>query len=140
MGATLPKLFVAGLIVLHAGLLIWAVTGFAEWFMAEVPWPRVANPLFPSGVLLAHWLSVLVTAALFLGGFALHWPATPAAVAYGYAAMATVCLIETTTYLVHDTRWLAMGLEYAAYIGIGWFLFRSAYVQPYFGGMGELAG
>ncbi|MEQ8267839.1 MAG: hypothetical protein RH982_11620 [Parvibaculum sp.] len=140
MSATLPKLFVAGLVVLHAGLLVWALMGFAEWFRVDVPLPHVANPLFPSGVLLAHWTSVLVTASLFLGGLALRWPATPTAVACGYAAMATVCLVETTTHLVHDTRWLAMGLEYAAYIGIGWFLFRSSYAQTLFGGTGGPAG
>lgn len=140
MSITLPKLVVAGLVVLHAGLLVWALMGFAEWFRLDVPWPSVANPLFPHGVLLAHWTSVLLTASLFLGGIALRWPATPTAVACGYAAMATVCLIETTTYLVHDARWLAMGLEYAAYIGIGLFLFRSAWAQAHFGSTGGLAG
>jgi len=54
--------------------------------------------------------------------------------------MATVCLIETTTYLVHDARWLAMGLEYAAYIGIGLFLFRSAWAQAHFGGGADITG
>lgn len=140
MSTTLPKFFVAGLVVLHIGLLVWALMGFAEWFRLAVPWPHVANPLFPHGVLLAHWTSVLLTASLFLGGLALRSPATPSAVACGYAAMATVCLIETTTYLVHDTRWLAMGLEYAAYIGIGLFMFRSAWAQAHFSGGAGITG
>ncbi|MEP0710271.1 hypothetical protein [Parvibaculum sp.] len=140
MGETLSRLTMTGLLFLHVALLVWALTGLAEWIFGAVPWPAVANPLFPRPMLLAHWLSVAVTACIFLAGYALRWPGTPLAVAAGYAAMATVCLIETTQYLVHDARWLAMGLEYAAYLGIGFYLFRSAHAQAVFGGTGGLAG
>lgn len=133
MPRLVPKTLMAGLVLLHAGLLIWALMGFAEWFLAEVPWPRVANPLFPPLMLLAHWLSVLVTTLFFLTGFTLRWPGTPVAVACGYVAMAMVCLVETVFFLVHDMRWLAMAAEYAAYIGISLFLFRSAYARERFG-------
>ncbi len=140
MGETLSRLTMTGLLFLHVALLVWALTGLAEWIFGAVPWPAVANPLFPRPMLLAHWLSVAVTACIFLAGYALRWPGTPLAVAAGYAAMATVCLIETTQYLVRDARWLAMGLEYAAYLGIGFYLFRSAHAQAVFGGTGGLAG
>ena len=140
MSKVLSRLFMAGLLVLHVALLVWALMGLAEWIFDAVPWPAVANPLFPRPMLLAHWLSVAVTAGIFLAGYTLRWPGTPLAVAAGYAAMAVVCLIETTQYLVHDGRWLAMGLEYAAYLGIGFYLFRSAHARAVFGSTGGLAG
>jgi hypothetical protein len=140
MSETLSRLFMMGLLVLHVALLVWALMGLAEWIFGAVPWPAVANPLFPRPMLLAHWLSVVLTTSVFLAGYALRWPGTPLAVAVGYAAMATVCLIETTQYLVHDGRWLSMGLEYAAYLGIGFYLFRSTHAQAVFGGTGGPAG
>ena len=123
---SLGQIFLAGLVLLHAGLLIWALMGFAEWVIPAVPWPEVTNPLFPRPMLFFHWLSVIAASTAFLAGLALRWPGTPLAVVLGYGAMAIVCLIETTRYLVHDAKWLAMMAEYAAYLAIGGWLFLSA--------------
>ena len=122
----------AGLAVLHAALLVWALTGLAEWLFGAVPWPEVTNPLFPRPVLLWHWLSVIAASSAFLTGLMLRWPGTPLAVVLGYGAMALVCLVETTQYLVHETRWLAMAAEYAAYLAIGSWLFFSATARRVF--------
>ncbi|MBX3508084.1 MAG: hypothetical protein KF714_04810 [Parvibaculum sp.] len=122
---SLGRMVLAGLVLLHAGLLVWALMGLAEWIAGEVPWPAVANPLFPRPMLLFHWLSVIAASTAFLAGLTLRWRGTPIAVALGYAAMGLVCLIETMHYLVHDTRWLAMAAEYTAYLAIGSWLFLS---------------
>lgn len=131
-GMSLGRVVLAGLVVLHVGLLVWALMGLAEWLFGAVPWPAVTNPLFPRPVLLGHWLSVIAASLAFLTGLALRWPGTPLAVALGYGAMAVVCLIETTRYLVHDARWLAMAAEYAAYLAIGSWLFLSATARQAF--------
>ncbi|ABS64931.1 hypothetical protein Plav_3327 [Parvibaculum lavamentivorans DS-1] len=130
----IPGLFLQLLVVLHAGLLLWALTGLMELVLPTVPWPRVANPLLPRPMLLAHWFSVLAASLAFLAGYTAGWRHTPLAVALGYGAMAIVCFVETTQFLVHDGRWLAMALEYAAYLGIGIFLFRASPARKRFGG------
>lgn len=132
MGQKLAKAVLAGLVLLHVGLLVWALMGTAELLLGDVPWTPVANPLFPPLMLAGHWLSVLYTSIVFLLGTFYRWPLTPPATVAGYGAMALVCLIETTQFLVHDGRWLAMTLEYAAYIAITLFLFGSAYMRGYF--------
>lgn len=106
------------LVVLHGGLLAWAVPGFVEWFAGDVPWPSLANPLFPDWLQLLHWLVVLSAAVLFLWGYATRWPATPRAMIPAYALMAAVCAIETFGYLTHPLRFVAMALEFAAYVAI----------------------
>lgn len=47
-----------------------------------------------------------------------------------YAAMAALCAVETFGFLVHDGRFLAMGLEYFAYLAILLFLYRARLAQP----------
>jgi len=140
MTGTALKWPLIGLAALHGGLLLWALVGLAEMAFTTLPWSRISNPLFPPRILAIHWLSVLATASIFLVGYAVKWPGTPVAVACGYVAMAGVCFIETTQYLDHEGRWLAMGLEYATYLAIGFYLLRATYPQVYFGGTGGPAG
>lgn len=131
-GISFGRAVMAGLVLLHLGLLVWALVGLSEWIFGTVPWPAVANPLFPRPMLFFHWMSVIAAATAFLAGFVLRWRGTPFAVTLGYGGMATVCLIETTQYLVHDMRWLAMAAEYAAYLAIGTWLFLSAAARDRF--------
>ncbi len=112
------------LIVVHAFLLAWAVVGMAEWLLPEVPWPTVSNPAFPPWLLLLHWLAILSGAIAFLGGYYVRWRATPVAVALAYAFMAVVCVIETFGFLTGAGRFVAMTLEFAAYVGIVVMLLR----------------
>ena len=117
------------LLLVHVFLLAWALAGLADWLLPRTPWPEVSNPLFPRWVLLLQWLFILATAAVFLLGYALRWRHMPVAVAVGYAAMAAPCALETTVYLQHAFRYPAMAIEYAAYLLILWFLFRSGFVR-----------
>lgn len=106
------------LLVVHAGLLAWALIGLIEWVLPSVAWQRVSNPLFPRWLLLGHWLAVLVGASVFLVGYLRRWPGTPRAVAAAYVPMAVVCAIETFGYLTHPGRFIAMAAEYTAYLAI----------------------
>jgi hypothetical protein len=38
--------------------------------------------------------------------------------------MAGVCLVQTLQFLEHPGKWRDMGLEYAAYLAILWFIAR----------------
>lgn len=137
MNEIASRLLIALLVLVHVFLFGWAVAGLAEWLLPSVPWPSLANPLFPDTVLLLQWLFILVTACTFLLGYAARWRHMPHAVAVGYLAMAALCAVETVGFLRHDLRYLAMALEYAAYILILLFLFRSRYVRRRLGAGGR---
>src|SRR5690606_25125359 len=100
------KAFAFLLLAVHGALAVWALVGFAEWFSASVPWPRVSNPLFPRDILFMQWALTLAAAAVFLGGYALGWAHTPTAMACVYAAMAALCAVQTFRYMESDTRFL----------------------------------
>jgi hypothetical protein len=116
----LPPLFVG----LHALLFSWAAVGLAEWIVVEVPWPAITNPLFPRWLLLPHWLAVLGASALFLLGYTRRWQKTPALLIPAYAFMAAICAVETFFFLTHSLRYVAMVLEYVAYVLILLALYR----------------
>jgi len=113
------------LVAVHLGLALWSLAGLAEFLLPAVPWRRISNPLFSPAVLLAQWLLVLGTAAVFVGGYALRWRGTRPAIAIGYASMASLCAYQTFFILVHDARFVAMGMEFAAYVAILAFLHMS---------------
>lgn len=113
------------LLAVHGVLGVWGVIGLAEWVSSSTPWPRVSNPLFPREILLMQWVLVLLAAFTFVIGYRTQWPFTPVAMACIYAAMAALCAVQTMRYLVHDARFVAMGVEYLAYTLILIFLFRS---------------
>lgn len=125
MGQLGTSVVTALLLLLHAALLVWAAGGLIEPWLAAAPWPALSNPLFPPWLQLAQWLTVLATAVVFLLGYALRWRLLPLAMTAGYAAMATVCAVQTFGYLRHDGRFLDMTIEYAAYLAILTFLFRA---------------
>jgi hypothetical protein len=111
-------------LAVHATLLGWATWGLLEWFFPALPLPQLANPLFPAWLLLFHWLAILAAGALFVFGFTLRWSLTPLAVTLAYAAMATVCAIETFGFLQHATRFRDMAFEYATYVILATLLFN----------------
>jgi hypothetical protein len=129
------------LLAIHAALLVWALLGLIEPWLAQPPWPTLANPLFPGWLQLAQWLTVLVTGLVFPAGYAVRWSMLPWAMVAGYGAMATVCAVQTLCWLRHDGRFLDMAIEYAAYILILVWLFRAPAMRRRFHpGHGNTAG
>ncbi|MBL4864230.1 MAG: hypothetical protein JKY63_04985 [Rhodobiaceae bacterium] len=121
------------LLLLHVGLGVWAGIGFIELVAPGVPWPPLSNPLFPPVVLFFHWTSVLIAAVLFVLGYLLRWPLLPVLMISAYGAMAVVCAVETFGFMVHNGRYVAMAVEYLAYLSILLFLFRSGDMRQRFG-------
>ena len=120
----MSRIVVLLLLAVHFGLLLWALVGLLEWFAPTVPWPRVSNTAFPRWLLLLHWLAVMNSAATFLAGYLRRWAGTPRAMMLGYSVMAAVCVVETFWFLSGHGRFVAMALEFAAYIGISVLLLR----------------
>lgn len=129
MGDMLHRAIITALVAVHLFLLAWAIIGIAEFVSGQVIWPGATNPDFPRWMLLAQWVALPLTALVFLLGYAFGWRGMPSLLLAGYAVLAALCAYQTFFLLTHDTRFIAMALEYAAYVAIGIFLFRSARVQ-----------
>lgn len=125
MSQTLSGRLLRALVIVHLGLAVWSLVGLVEFVLPAVPWPRIANPLFPPAVLLGQWLLVLGTATIFVGGYVRRWRHMPLAVGVGYALMASLCAYQTFFILMHEIRFVAMAAEFATYIAILAFLCRS---------------
>lgn len=128
----LDRLLPPFLVGLHAVLLGWAAVGLVEWLASDVPWPAVANELFPRWLLLPHWLAVLGASAVFLVGYVRRWPGTPLLLIPAYGFMAVVCAVETLYFLTHPLRHVAMMLEFAAYVLIPVALYRAPSLVRHF--------
>lgn len=127
------RIFAGLLILVHLGLAAWALVGFAEMIVADVPWQRLSNPLFGPGMLALQWSLILIAAVVFIGGYLRRWAKTPVAMAVIYGAMSLTCAWQTVFILEHDTRFREMGIEYAEYTIILLFLFFSAHARARFG-------
>lgn len=124
--------FAGVLIAVHTGLLAWALVGYAELILADVPWRRISNPLFSRSMLVLQWSLIAVAATTYLTGFFLRWSRTPSAMAVIYGAMALVCAYQTLFILTNPTRFRAMAIEYTEYLVILAFLFLSPYMRTRF--------
>jgi hypothetical protein len=124
--------FAVFLLLVHVFLGVWGLVGLVEWLVAEPPWTRVSHPLLPRPLLLAQWLLLLGASATFLTGYGRRWRHTPVAMAAIYACMAAVCAVQTIGFLVHDSRWREMAIEYAEYAIILAFLFRARLMRRRF--------
>lgn len=111
------------LIVVHSGLALWAIVGFAELALPEVPWSRISNPLFSTSMLLLQWGLIATAAVVFIVGYTRRWHGLPVAMSLIYGAMAATCAYQTFFILTHPGRFRAMAIEYAEYAAILGFLF-----------------
>ena len=129
----MARLAGAVLVAVHVYLVLWAMVGTIELFVEPVPWPRVTNPLFPTPILIMHWLLVAAAGSTFLIAYLGRWRYTPEAMVVAYLGLAIWCAIETFGYLRHETKFVDMGLEYVTYGAILALLFRARYMRRRFG-------
>ncbi len=121
------------LLIVHAGLGVWAIAGFVELASTQVPWPSVTNPELPGWLLWLRWPLIAVAAGVFIGGYFARWQQTPVAMSVIYAGMAAMCAYETFFVLSNPGRYRAMAIEYTEYAVILAFLFLSSHMQQRFG-------
>lgn len=120
------------MVLVHLLLVLWGVLGFVEYFFPAVPWISLQNPAFPAGMQFLHWLAILSGGSVFLIGYVTHWKHTAFAMALVYTMMATLCAVQTLDLMTNPGRYLAMVLEYIAYVSIALFLFRSERARLHF--------
>jgi hypothetical protein len=120
------------LVVIHVFLGGWAIGGIIELIAGKVPWKPFSNPEFPRWVLTIHWASILFAAGIFMFGYFTRWKLTPHFMVAAYGTMAVVCIIETFGFMTSKYKFLAMGLEYAAYILIVILLYHSRFASLHF--------
>jgi hypothetical protein len=126
------------LVAIHLFLWLWSTGGMLEWLLPEVPWPPYSNPDFSRGILFFHWATVIFASSGFLYGYFSRWRFTPRFMFIGYGLMASMCVIETFGYMTSETKYVAMGLEFAAYAVILIILHASArWARD--GGLGRLS-
>lgn len=126
------RIFAGLLLVVHAGLVLWAMGGFLELGLAEVPWKRFSNPLFSPTMLALQWTLIALSGVTFIVGYSTRWSRTPVVMACIYAAMAAVCAYQTFFILEHAGRFVAMAIEYVEYTVILIFLFGSRHARAHF--------
>ncbi len=117
---------------IHTYLAIWSLGGFAEWIFHDVPWKPFSNPDFPRWVLFFHWTSIGFASTVFLYGYFTRWWRTPKYVTIGYGMMAAVCVVETFWFMTSESKYLAMGLEFTAYILILILLYHARFYNAHF--------
>lgn len=117
------------LVVVHAGLLAWALVGFAELAWPLPPWPRLSNPLFSGAMLLLQWTVVAAAAVTYLAGYASRWAGLRRAMVGWYVVMAAICAWQTFFILEHSARFAQMALEYFEYAVITLYLYRSQHIR-----------
>lgn len=119
--------------VVHFGLLVWAVIGFLELAIPEPPWDRLSNVLFSESMLLWQWSIVSIGALVFLIGFYTRWVWTPLLLACMYMLMAITCTYQTFFILEHESRFTEMIIEFIEYAVILAFLFGAPGMRAHFG-------
>jgi hypothetical protein len=129
MPENLARAIAGVLLVVHAGLGAWALVGFLELALPDVPWKRVSNPLFSPAMLLLQWSLIGVAATAFIAGYLSRWKHTPMAMLCIYSAMALVCAYQTFFILTSPSRFRAMAIEYIEYAVILMFLFFSSHMR-----------
>ena len=121
------------LVLVHAGLLLWAGIGFLELVFPDPPWDRLSNPLFSESMLLWQWFIISISALVFLIGYYKRWAWTPVLLAGIYALMAFTCTYQTFFILEHESRFTEMIIEFIEYAVILAFLFGAPGMRVHFG-------
>jgi hypothetical protein len=129
---SLARVIAGILLAVHAGLGAWALAGFLELALPDVPWKRLSNPLFSPAMLLLQWSLISVAATVFIAGYLSRWKHTPMAMLCIYGAMALTCAYQTFFILTSATRFRAMAIEYIEYAVILMFLFFSNPMRLHF--------
>ena len=122
------------LLILAASVLLgWGVQGFLEYFTGWAPLMPLQNATFPSGTQFIHWLLITLAGSVFLAGYFLRWRYTPVAMMVLYAALATLCAVETFDFMENPSRYADFVRECIYYVLISIYLVRSARMRERFG-------
>ena len=121
------------LILAASVMLGWGTLGFLEYFTGLAPLVPLQNATFPGGTQFLHWLLITLSGSVFLTGYFLRWRYTPLAMIVLYAAIATLCAIETFDFMENPGRYWDFARECTYYVLISIYLVRSRRMRERFG-------
>ena len=114
MTSKAAKLLPYLLVLISTVLIVWGTLGLLEYFFPNIAL-GLQNKKFPDGVQFLHFLSILLTGAIFVGGYLKRWRHTPFVTVIMYAVLATLCFVETVDFDAFGggpTRFVPMVIEY----------------------------
>ncbi len=122
------------LLLLAASIMLgWGVLGFIEYFTGVTPPFPLQYAIFPSGIQFIHWLLITLSGSVLLIGYAVRWRYTPLAMIPIFAALATLCAVETFDFMQNPSRYWDLVRECAYYVLISIYLLRSKRMRARFG-------
>lgn len=122
------------LLILAATVMLgWGTLGFLEYFTGLAPLVPLQNATFPSGTQFIHWLLISLSGFVFLTGYALRWSYMPLAMIMLFAALATMCAIQTFDFMDNPSRYGDFARECLYYVLMSIYLVRSRRMRERFG-------
>lgn len=122
------------LVLLAAAVMLgWGTLGFLEYFTGLAPLVPLQNATFPDGTQFIHWLLITLSGSTFLAGYLLRWRYTPLAMIVLFAALATLCAIQTFDFMQNSGRYGDLARECTYYVLISIYLVRSKRMREHFG-------
>lgn len=122
------------LLILAATVMFgWGILGFVEYFSGLAPLVPLQNATFPAPTQFIHWLLITLSGSVFLAGYFLRWRYMPFAMIVLFAALATLCAIETFQFMENPSRYGDFARECAYYVIISIYLLRSRRMRERFG-------
>jgi hypothetical protein len=122
------------LVFLHAINLAWGFLGLLEYFIPAVSL-GLQNANFPAGIQFLHFLAIMATGTIFVGGYFTRWHHTSFVTVVMYAVLATICFIETVDFGAWGggpDRFLIMFMEYVIYVVFAAYMLRSSTMRRRF--------
>lgn len=120
------KIYMALLLLMSAGMLVWGLAGFFEYFTGIKPFIKLQNDAYPGGVQFVHWLLITLSGSIFLGGYITRWKWTPFAMITIFSNLAVLCTIETFDFMSAQWSFSSYFTEIVLYLVHATFLLQSA--------------
>lgn len=134
----LAKIYMAYLVIAALGMTIWGVAGFFEYFTGIVPFIKLQNAAYPSGVQFVHWLLISLSGLVFLSGYMRRWKWTPIAMIILYTDLTVLCTIQTFDFMSDQWGYPQYFFELASYVVHALFLLYSGVSKSRFGNVSHL--
>lgn len=129
----LSRVFSYLLLLAAMTMLAWGSLGLLEYLFGIAPLMPLQNPTFPPGTQLIHWVLIIASGVIFLGGYFLRWRHTPLAMIVVYAMLATLCAVETFDFMENPGRYTSWVVECINYVLVSLYLTRSQRMRAHFG-------
>ena len=122
------------LILLAATIMFcWGILGFLEYFTGLAPLMPLQNATFPSGTQFMHWFIITLSGTTYLVGYFTRWRYTPIAMLVMFAALGTLCSIQTYDFMVKPSRYSDFWREIFYYCVMSVYLVKSKRMHNHFG-------